>query len=339
MVSLTALDFPYNKLLARTQLSEIRGSSFLVTGGGGLVGVNMLYFLGNLKSKGQGPSRIVAVTKHKPVDWLRDFCRSTGIEILSSDLTAHDQALDIGTFDFVVHGAGYGQPGKFLENPLKTISLNTTALQILLEKLERRGRLLFLSTSEIYSGCASELHQEDEIGTTNPSHPRGCYIESKRCGEAICNSFNLTETNAISARLSLIYGPGFRADDKRVINQFIFKALNDGKIRMLDAGLAHRTYCYISDGLEMLFNILLRGTQPVYNVAGRSEVTIYELAKIIGGRIGAPVDVPPATTAPEGAPQSVGLSLERYEDEFSPLALVPLDAGIENTISWAADLK
>ena len=62
------------------------------------------------------------------------------------------------------------------------------------------------------------------------------------------------------------------------MNSFIEKALCAcGKIELMDAGNAIRTYCYVSDAVELMWQAALNGTQPVYNIGGHSTVTIGEL--------------------------------------------------------------
>ena len=172
-----------------------------------------------------------------------------------------------------------------MENQVKTLKINTIGTFNLLEKLLPEGKFMFISSSEVYSGLSTPPHRENEIGTTNTTHPRSCYIEAKRCGEAICNAYRAMGIQAKSARLSLAYGPGTRPNDMRVINSFIQKALIQGYINLMDQGLAFRTYCYISDAMEIMWNILVKGKEPVYNVGGFSKVTIAELAKLIGAEI------------------------------------------------------
>src|SRR3990167_10231086 len=166
--------------------------------------------------------------------------------------------------DYIIHAAGYGQPAKFMADEIATISVNTTAVIELLKKLKPSGKFLFLSTSEIYSGAKSP-YKETDIGTTSPTHPRACYIESKRCGEAICMAYRRKGFDVKIARLSLAYGEGTKSDDTRVLNQFIKQALTKGKIELLDMGEAKRTYCYIEDVVKILWAVLLQGKSEVYN--------------------------------------------------------------------------
>jgi UDP-glucose 4-epimerase len=79
----------------------------------------------------------------------------------------------------------------------------------------------------------------------------------------------------------LAYGPGTKKNDHRVLNSLIQKGLMGDKIELMDGGDAVRTYCYITNVIEMFWNILLFGKKTLYNVGGESKITILELAKTI----------------------------------------------------------
>ena len=94
----------------------------------------------------------------------------------------------------------------------------------LIKLLKPKGKFLFISSSEIYSGIKDKIISENFSGVTTPEHIRACYIESKRCGETIVNEFRKERIKAVSARLCLAYGPGFKINDERVLSQFIKRA-------------------------------------------------------------------------------------------------------------------
>lgn len=229
-------------------------------------------------------------------------------------------------FDYIIHAAGYGQPAKFMADEIATISVNTTKTIELLRKLKPTGKFLFLSTSEVYSGAVPP-YKESDIGTTSPTHPRACYIESKRCGEAICMAYRRLGYDVKIARLSLAYGAAKKGDG-RVLNQFIEQALN-GKIQLLDKGEAKRTYIYVKDAVKILWNILEKGTQPIYNVGGVSKTTIAELAYMIGRLTG--VEVVLGDKGLDGAPDDVCLDLSLLK-EFGDIKFTSLEEGLKQTI-------
>lgn len=231
--------------------------------------------------------------------------------------------------DIIYHGAGYGQPMKFIADKIKTIEINTKTTIELFKKLKPGGKFLYVSTSEVYSGARTP-YKEDVLGTTTPSHSRACYIEAKRCGEAICHAYRDLGFDVKIARLSLAYGPAKRGDS-RVLNQFIEQGLT-GNITLRDGGHALRTYCYVKDAAELMWKILLQGKQTVYNVGGFSTVSILELAEQIGKIMNATVTLPDLDTTLDGAPENVCLDMNRTLDEFPDQSFTNLDKGLRATI-------
>jgi len=183
--------------------------------------------------------------------------------------------------------------------------------------LKPGGKLLYLSSSEVYSGLPYPPFSENQIGNTSPSHPRACYIEGKKCGETICMAARRKGIDAKIARVSLVYGDGTKKGDSRVLNQFIEQALTNKRIELRDSGTAKRTYCYISDAVKMMWKILLDGKSDIYNLGGFSTVTIAELARIIGKLTDSEVIIPKnVQNGMVGAPKDVRLDMNKVLNEF-----------------------
>jgi UDP-glucuronate decarboxylase len=326
------------RIAQAVDLSPLDGSSVLITGASGLLGITLLACLRHRMRITGRKIAVTAVSHSPPLPIMAALFEGPNFHLRQCDLADAEGCASLPAAEHVIHAAGYGQPGKFLADPAKTVLLNTMATASLLARLPVGGKFLFVSTSELYSGSPRAPHREDDIGTTGPDHPRACYIEGKRCGEAICHGFRAAGRHARIARLALAYGPGTRPDDQRVLNSLIRKGLLERRIHLLDQGAARRTYGYLTDAVEMLWSILLHGHDAVYNVGGRSSTTILELAQAIGGILEVPVSVPAQNAALAGAPGEVSLDLDRYCTEFAKTDFVPLDIGLERTINWQREL-
>lgn len=295
------------EVLAGLKPIPLRGKRVLVTGATGLIG------------------GLICATLAK-----------TGAEVMAAN-SSTDLGLCLawGPTD-VIHAAGYAQPAKFTAVPLDTLKLNTVWLIALVEAVQKSGgKILFLSSSEVYSGSAHLRHYEHDIGNTAPDHPRGAYIEGKRCGEAIIHAARKGGIDAKIARVSLAYGPGVKKGDTRVVSQFIDRAISTGEINLQDGGQARRTYCYITDTVEMLLNVMWFGRSAVYNIGGEGDTTILSLARRIAGVMKVPVKVPRGMgVAQTGAPAHVALDVSLYRREFAKRDFVPLEVGLKRTIAW-----
>lgn len=314
-------------------LSEMAGKLLLITGATGLIGTYLIHTVKKFNAESKEPISLCLVTHNELPAHLAFLKNEPYVKIYRGDLSVYDFCQALPNADYIIHAAGYGQPGKFMANKMKTLRLNTLVTDILLKKLNRGGKFLFISTSEIYSGATDIPYREESHGVTMPNHARACYIEGKRCGEAMCYVHAKNNEHVRIARIALAYGPGVRASDKRVLYNFIQKGLQ-GTIDMMDRGEARRTYCYVADTVSLLWNILLKGKEIIYNVGGHSHVTIRELADLVAQNLKAKVVIPQEVPGVQGAPQDVFLDMTKAENEFGKSTYVPIEIGIQQTVSW-----
>jgi UDP-glucuronate decarboxylase len=309
--------------------SFLDNKTVLVTGATGMIGTHFLASLACLKKAGMN-IEVFGDCHSEPASYTRDIAIEGSIEIDNVDVYHHRA-------DVIIHAAGYAQPALFTANPAETIRINTTLTQTLLDQLRPGGKFLFISSSEVYSGLGG-LVTESSIGNTTPLHPRAGYIEGKRCGEAIINAYRQAGVQAKSARLSLAYGPGTRKNDQRAMSQFIRQALTENRIELKFSGREPRTFCYISDAMQMLWQVCLHGKHPVYNVGGRSVTNMAGVASHIAWLTGAELSIPLEETEMNGAPKVVSMDISRIETEFGKRSFIPLEEGLKRTIDWQRSL-
>jgi UDP-glucuronate decarboxylase len=318
-----------NNIIENIDFSSLQNKKILITGASGLVGFYLTQCVRELQNKFN--IEVYLSYKNSIPDYLKEYYDFPYFEI-KEDITSID--LKSKFFDVIIHSSGYAQPMKFLNDSLTTIKINTNATINLLDALKPDGKFLFVSTSEIYNGNNNFNITEDQIGTTTPSHNRACYIESKRCGEAICHSYISSGHNVKIARLSLAYGPFTKLGDLRVMNSLIDKGLNNPNIELMDDGSAIRTYCYISDVIEMFWNILLHSQSTTYNVGGTSNISIKELADNISSKLSKQVILPSVSNGLAGNPKIVNISIQKYLDEFKKITFTDISDGLDKTIEW-----
>jgi nucleoside-diphosphate-sugar epimerase len=314
--------------------STLNNKTILVTGASGLIGLHIISLLEELKLNYN--IKVYAWVNSELDPKIKPLFGSS--EVITGDLTDKEvieKFIFKESLDYIIHAAGYAQPQRFTGNKINTIKLNTETTTNLFYLLKKSGSFIFCSTSEVYSGLSLNNIQEIDIGCTTPDHPRACYIESKRCGEAICHAFAEKGYNIKIARISLAYGPGTRINDTRVMHSIIQKGLETGQISLLDSGMSIRTYGYVMDLVKMIFNITLHGKNIVYNVCGDSRISISELAIKISNKLNCKLSIPvDDKNSLSGNPKLVNLSLERYASEFGNPKFIEMEEGIEKTISW-----
>jgi len=318
-----------DSIIKDINFSYLKNKKVLITGASGLVGFYLSQCLKELQKELN--IEIYLSYKNDIPDYFQPYFNFKYTE-LKGDITT--LALQPNYFDVIIHSSGYAQPSKFLSDRLKTLRINTDATVNLLNSLKKEGKFLFVSTSELYSGNDNFNITESDIGTTTPEHNRACYIEGKRCGETICHSYISSGYDVKIARLSLAYGPFTKKGDGRVLSNLIDKGLNNDNIELMDDGSSIRTYCYITDVIEMFWNIILHGTQTTYNVGGFSNTSIKELADTIGKKLNKEVKIPNITNSLAGSPKVVNISIEKYISEFGKKSFTNINDGLTKTIEW-----
>lgn len=321
-------------VISRTDISFINKKSILIAGASGLIGTHMVYSVTRFVSTHACDVRLYIVTRRGLPVWLEYCAQLPYVTVLRGDLTDIDFLRSLPQADMIIDAAGYAAPGQFMNEAVNTLKINTSAVFELMNKLKRPGKFLFMSSSAVYTGLTETPFEEDRTGNADISHPRACYIEGKKCGEAICNAFRTEGVDAKSVRLSITYGPG-AGRDMRVINSFIRSALTEGEIRLMDSGSALKAFMYVSDAVELIWKIMLEGKSSVYNIGGSEQVTIAQLARIIGEQCNVPVISGSDGNSVKGAITAELLSMKRVESEFGRRELLPLTEGIRRTVEWS----
>ena len=186
---LNIIENDIKNIIKSVNLGYFKKKKILIFGSSGVIGQYFLILFINLFKNKFSPNKVTLITKNKIPFYLDFLKKNKKITIINCNISEFDFT-KIKRHDVIIFAGGYGQPSKFLQNPIETINLNTKILIKFISKLKKGGKFLFISSSEIYNGNNKKKLTEKDIGSTNTDDPRGCYIEAKRCGEAIINAYN-----------------------------------------------------------------------------------------------------------------------------------------------------
>ncbi len=188
-----------------------------------------------------------------------------------------------GEIDGVLHFASPASPIDYLKLPIQTLkvgSLGThNALGIALAK---KARFFLASTSEVYGDPLVHPQPETYWGNVNPIGPRGVYDEAKRFAEALTMAYH--RTHGVDTRIVRIfntYGPRMRPYDGRVVSNFIVQALANAPITMYGDGSQTRSFCYVSDEVEGIYRLFMKGDAQPTNIGNPVEFTVRQLAELV----------------------------------------------------------
>lgn len=205
---------------------------------------------------------------------------------LELDLLKEDEFAKLsGSYDFIFHMASPASPVFYKKYAVETLLVNSLGTVKLLELAIQAGaRFLFTSTSEIYGDPLEHPQKETYWGNVDPIGSKAHYKEAKRFGEAAVATY--VRQRGVDGRLVRIfntYGPRNRADDGRVMPNFINQALQGEPLTIYGEGKQTRSYCYVSDLVEGLMRVMFRDglKGEVFNLGNPEEYTILQTAEII----------------------------------------------------------
>lgn len=188
-------------------------------------------------------------------------------------------------------------------------------------------KLLFLGSSCIYPKLANQPMHEDELltGVLEPTNEP--YAIAKIAGIKLCESYNRQYgiSHGVDYRSAMptnLYGPGdnYHPENSHVIPGLI-RRFHEAKTSCLQTvciwgtGTAFREFLYVEDmALASICvmnadrTILTAVTQPMQshiNVGFGKDISIYELAQLIGSTVGYQGSITLDKTKPDGAPRKL----------------------------------
>ena len=188
-----------------------------------------------------------------------------------------------GEVDAVLHFASPASPVDYLELPIQTLKVGSLGTHNALGLARVKGaRFMIASTSEVYGDPTVHPQPESYWGNVNPIGPRGVYDEAKRFAEAMTLAYHrFHDLEVRIARIFNTYGPRMRADDGRVVSNFLVQALRGEPITIYGDGSQTRSFCFVEDEVRG-FLALLDGehTGPI-NIGNDGEFTMLELADMV----------------------------------------------------------
>ncbi|WMT86765.1 SDR family oxidoreductase [Pelagibacterium sp. 26DY04] len=213
-----------------------------------------------------------------------ELTRSAHFEIVEHDVVDPLPA-GLPEFDEIYNLACPASPPHYQADPLKTAMTCAWGTMNLLERARKDGAKLFLaSTSEVYGDPDIHPQPESYFGNVNMVGPRACYDEGKRFAETLCIDYGRAHGVPVKiVRIFNTYGPRMRADDGRVVSNFIVQAIKGEPITIYGRGDQTRSFCYVDDliaGFLSMMETPESFTGPV-NLGNPAEITVAHLARVV----------------------------------------------------------
>ena len=296
----------------------------LVTGGGGFLGSHLVE---RLRAEGIEPF----VARRRDYDLTHEADTERLFADADPELVFH-LAAEVGGI-----GANRANPGRYWYANL-VMGANV------LEQARVRGvaKSVLLGTICAYPKFTPVPFQEDELWNGYPEETNAPYGVAKKAllvgAQAYREQYG---TNAVYVLPVNLYGPrdNFDLQTSHVIPALIRKMVEahergEEEIVLWGDGSPTREFLYVDDCAEAIVLASERydGAQPV-NLGTGDEISIRELAELIGELTGFDGEIVWDTTKPNGQPRRK-LDVSRAEELFGFRARTGFREGLQRTIEW-----
>jgi UDP-glucose 4-epimerase len=253
----------------------------LITGGAGFVGSHLCDAL-------VAEGKEVTILDNLSTGSKKNIAHLEGkIKIFQGDI--RDQKLVeslVEGSDLVLHMAAALGVDNILENPIESISTNFYGSEVVLNAAAKSDkRIVIASTSEIYGKNPKQpLSETDDRIIGSPQKLRWSYSDAKALEEATAYFLFVTKKLKVTTiRFFNTVGPRQTGKYGMVIPRFVKAAVENKPIKIFGDGSQSRVFCHIEDTVKAV--LLLAETNKsigeVFNIGGKGEITILDLAKMI----------------------------------------------------------
>lgn len=315
-------------------------SLYLVTGGSGFIGSNLVYHLAALGERVRVLDNLSTGREANLRPLLADPERRHQIEFLRGDITDPELVQRAMTdVDFVLHQAALPSVPRSIENPLESDRVNAHGTLLLLEAARRQGRVRRFVLAASSSAYGERAPDEAKVETMAPA-PLSPYAVTKVTAEHYLAVYHrIHGLPTVALRYFNIFGP--RQDPTSqyaaAIPNFISAFLRGEPATIYGDGLQSRDFCFVDNAVEAN---LLACTTPADQVAGQvlniacgEAVTLLgvidTLAEIFGRRI------PPrhAPARPGDIRHSLA-DISKARRLLGYTAKIKFAEGLRRTVAW-----
>lgn len=307
-------------------LKALKNKTILVTGATGLVGSTLVKTILEYASFTRSNIKVIALgrNKEKMMNMFEKYINDNNFCLLVGDVNSKIKIEE--NIDYIVHTAAVTK-SKVLKNyPVETALTAVLGTKNILDLASEKHieGMVYLSSMEAYGTFKESLTVKEEmLGYIDLKNVRNGYAESKRMCEFLCNAYFMEYNVPVkSARLAQTFGAGVPLDDTRIFASIARNVINKENVVLHTKGLSEANYCYISDTINAILTILIKGINgETYNIANEAcHTTICDMANMVcetiaNGNIKVVFDIPEDVSVNGYAPDTkMKLSSEKLRD-------------------------
>lgn len=307
---------------------------FLVTGGAGFVGSNIVEYLVQYQA---GHIRILDNLSTGSLDNIQSWLSLPNVEFIEGDI--RDQVTcrrAVESVDLVTHQAALGSVPRSINDPVTTDAVNVGGALNVLVAARDAGvqRLVYAASSSTYGDHPGLPKVEDKTGK-----PLSPYAVSKLVNELYAEVFSsLYGFHTIGLRYFNVFGPRQNPSGPyaAVIPLFIEAALNDKAPVINGDGGTSRDFTFVENAVQANIKALLKPDlhrHEVMNIAVGDSTTLNELWTHICTILGKQI-TPVYQAERKGDVRHSLADISRAKQQIAYQPAVTVQAGLERAVEW-----
>ncbi len=302
----------------------------LITGGYGFIGYHLIK---KISEKNTYIIDVLDTVKKNRFD--RDFKTILKKNNINYICSKFNNLKNISKFDYIIHLAATVGVKNVSQAPFQTLKNNLTDSVEFIERINKKTKIIFFSTSEVYKNLITKKNfsfsEQINIPLKSNIEPRDTYFISKLLVEKI---IKLKKNKFLILRPHNFYGP--RMGNKHVISEMISK-ISKKKIIKVKSFNHKRCFCYIDDAINIMTKLIFteKFYNNVFNIGNpNQEITIFNLIKKIKKIMNKNI-ILKKIHFEEGSSIRRKPNIDKLEINYNnKIEFTKLDEGLKKTVNW-----
>ncbi|WP_053991848.1 SDR family oxidoreductase [Mangrovimonas sp. TPBH4] len=258
---------------------HIKNYSYLITGGAGFIGSNLV---GHLLAHGAKQVRVLDDFSNGYRENLQEFLEHPAFELMEGDIRSLSTCkAAMEGMDYVSHQAALGSVPRSIHDPITSNEVNVSGFLNMLVALKESPsvkRMVYAASSSTYGDSQSLPKVEEVIGK-----PLSPYAVTKYVNELYAEVFGKTYgTDVIGLRYFNVFGPKQSPNGAyAAVIPLFMQALKDGMPATINGdGGQTRDFTYVGNAVQANVKAFFAGPEAaneVFNVACGERISVNQL--------------------------------------------------------------
>jgi len=313
---------------------DISKASFLVTGGAGFIGSNLVEYL---MTHGAGKVRVLDNFSTGSMENIEQWFARPEFSLIEGDIRDLDTCRRaVEGVDYVLHQAALGSVPRSINDPITSNEVNVSGFLNMLVAARDAGvkRMVYAASSSTYGDHPGLPKVEDKIG--NPLSP---YAVTKYVNELYAQVFSRTyDFHTIGLRYFNVFGPrqNPRGPYAAVIPLFVQSALKQEAPFINGDGETSRDFTYVENAVQANIKAVLAPDikkHEVVNIAVGEATTLNQLWQYICANTGINLE-PRYREERKGDVRHSLANVSKAQQLFGYQPAVTIQKGLQTTVEW-----